>query len=531
VYQPDELKRDVPLRWSTGTGPQVWELFCACVAGDLATVRRLVDQDPSIVRCHYHYRKPLYFAVRENRLEVAAYLLERDPNPTGLSYHDGLLDIARDRGYADMEQLLLPGLRNASPRGEPVAAAIRARDLPMVRSLLDADPGLLHAGDTRSNQPIHWAVLTRQLDVIDELLARGADLEAERQDRARPIHLIRGDYHFRAWMMDLSTTPTQVLAHLRTRGAYHDINTAAYSGDLGRVRELLDQDPTLAFRVSDYHGYYPGAGSPLRNAAGGGHLAVVQLLLDRGADPNLPEEGIAPHGHALYSAVYHGHHEIARLLLEKGAYPSPEVESSADALSIAILNGDQAMIELLCSYGSARSLELLAYYGDLQTAAAVLAANPLLADDPGTFASAAENGHERIVRLMLRYQPGLAGRVGCGAKTLELTELLFAHGMSPSHPDWLGVTPLHRFARTGNTELAGLFVDRGADLHARDDDLRSTPLGWAARFGQVAMVELLLQRGARSSLPDDPPWATPLAWATRRGHGAIVERLNRAETG
>ena len=100
------------------------------------------------------------------------------------------------------------------------------------------------------------------------------------------------------------------------------------------------------------------------------------MLLDRGADPNLREEGIAPHGHALYAAAANRHYEIAKLLLEHGAFPNPPVESSADALSRAISNSDQPMIDLLCSYGAARSMELLAYDGDVKTAAAVLAANP-----------------------------------------------------------------------------------------------------------------------------------------------------------
>ena len=67
-------------------------------------------------------------------------------------------------------------------------------------------------------------------------------------------------------------------------------------------------------------------------------------------------------------------------------------------------------------------------------------------------------------------------------KTRELSELLFAHGMNPSGPDWLGVTPLHRFAKRGDVEKAALFIDHGADLHARDDDFCSTPLGWAAKY-------------------------------------------------
>lgn len=237
MFQPDDLKSNEPLLWSTGTGTDVWELLVACGAGDLPTVQRLLTKDPSLVRAQHHYRKPLTFAVRSNRLDVAALLLEYDPHPSDLAYTHSLLDDARDRGYADMERLLLGALSNASPKGEPVAAAIRERERAKVNRLLDADPDLLHAGDMRSNQPIHWAVVTRQLELIDDLLNRGADIEATRQDHARPIQLIRGDYHFRAWSMDFPATPGEVLAHLRLRGAYCDICTAAHSGDLVRARE------------------------------------------------------------------------------------------------------------------------------------------------------------------------------------------------------------------------------------------------------------------------------------------------------
>jgi ankyrin repeat protein len=538
MIQPEELKKNKPLTWSTGRGTDVWKMFCACVAGDLKAVKRLLKKDPSLARCNYAYRTPIYFAVRENRVEVAAFLLDRGADPFGLAVNDSLLDICRDRGYAELEKLLearYASLHGASPKGEAIAAAIRERDLAKTRSLLDASPELLHAGDSRSNQPIHWAVMTRQLDVIDELLSRGADINAARFDGARPIQLTNGDYSFRGWRdvpQDWPTTPAQTLAHLRECGAYVDICTAASIGDLERVRELLDQDSSLANRVSEYVTYYIASGAPLKNAAARGHIEIVKLLLERGADPNLREEGIAPHGHALYSAAANGHYEIARLLLERGAYPNPEVESSADALSRALSNSDQPMIDLLCSYGAARAVHLLAYHGDVQTAAAVFAANPTLADDPEALANAAGEGQEAFVRLMLRYQPDLPKRVvfpgwSVGAKTRELNELLFQHGMNPSQPDWLRITPLHHFARKGDVEKAELFIERGADLHARDEDLCSTPLGWAAKFGQPAMVELLLKHGAKPNLPDDPVWTTPLQWATRRGHAGIVDLLKR----
>jgi ankyrin repeat protein len=545
MIRPEALQKNEPLVWSSGIGAEVWELFCACVMGDLDTVKRLLNKDPSLVRSHYAYRTPIYFAVRENQVEVTAFLLERGADPISLAVGDSLLEITRDRGYVEMERLLaanLADVHGASPKGAAVAAAIRERDLTKMRSLLDASPELLHAGDEHSNQPIHWAVMTRQIEIIDELLARGADINAARFDGARPIQLTNGDYHYRGWRdvpKEIATTPAEALAHLRARGAYVDICTAASIGDLERVRALLDQDPSLANRVSEYVTYYIGSGAPLKNAAARGHLEIVRLLLERGADPNLPEEGIAPHGHALYSAVANGHYEIAQLLLERNAYPNPAVESSADALSRAISNSDQKMIDLLCSYGASRSVEILAYYGDVKTAAAVFAANPALADDPEALANAAGEGQEAFVRLLLRYQPDLPGRItfpswSVGAKTRELNELLFKHGMNPSQPDWLRITPLHQFARKDDVENAELFIDHGADLHARDEDLCSTPLGWAAKFGNIRMVELLLRRGAQPDLPDDQPdlaWATPLAWATRRGHDQVVELLKQRRKG
>jgi ankyrin repeat protein len=133
---------------------------------------------------------------------------------------------------------------------------------------------------------------------------------------------------------------------------------------------------------------------------------------------------------------------------------------------------------------------------------------------------------------MLRYQPDLPKRVtfpawSVGAKTRELNELLFEHGMNPSQPDWLGITPLHYVAKKGDVDKANLFIDHGADLHARDEDICSTPLGWAAKSGQTPMVQLLLTRGARPNAPGDPSWATPLAWASRRGHTEIAELLTQ----
>jgi hypothetical protein len=34
---------------------------------------------PSLVQCHYIYRTPLYFAVRENQIQAAQFLLDNTP--------------------------------------------------------------------------------------------------------------------------------------------------------------------------------------------------------------------------------------------------------------------------------------------------------------------------------------------------------------------------------------------------------------------------------------------------------------------
>ena len=467
MLQPAELKSDQKLMWSQGRGTDVWALIQACASGDLRAVRALIARDPSLARSHYDYRKPLYFAVRENRIDVVRFLLEHDCNPLDLWMDDDPIEIARDRGYTAMEQLLTHTLDtrfNASPQGEPVASALREHDLKQMRELLDAQPALVGKGDKRSSQPIHWATMTRQLDAIDELLRRGGDINAQRMDGARPIHVTNGDYFYRGWRdvpRNWPVTAAQVMTHLKARGAFIDLPTACHTGDIDRVRELLRQDPSLANRIGEHEGYYLGAGSPLSNAAAVGRMDIVQLLLDHGADPSLPEEQYAPKGKALYSAVIHGHYDIAKLLLERGAFPNPPVESSGDALWVSQeRRPDKRMEQLLLSYG----------------------AKPTTGHTGEDWSTRAQN--------------------------------------------WLRISPLHEAAREGDVPEAEKLLKAGADLTARDEHLRSTPLAWAAKFGQLEMVTFLLRHGAPKSLPDDPEWATPLAWATRRGHDEIARLLS-----
>jgi hypothetical protein len=88
MNRPDPLTKHEPLIWSTGTGADVWDMFCASIAGDLDAIRKLLCKDPSLVRSHYWYRTPLYFAVRENRTDVAEYLLDHGADPLSLAVNE-----------------------------------------------------------------------------------------------------------------------------------------------------------------------------------------------------------------------------------------------------------------------------------------------------------------------------------------------------------------------------------------------------------------------------------------------------------
>jgi ankyrin repeat protein len=537
MVQPEELKSEQFLPWSRGRGVDVWAMLYAATTGDLETIRQLIGRDPQLINCEYQYLTPLRFAVRENQRAVIDFLLEQGAN-AAVEIGDSLIQLAQDRGYRDLVAFLQSWLRqkySIAPEGELVAAAIRDFNPAKARSLLEEQPHLLTIADARGNQPIHWAVMTRQLDLIDHLLNRGADINSRRPDGARPIDLTNGDYHYRGWR-DLPSTALQkhepVIGYLLARGAECDISMAAELGDLKRIRELLDKDPSLVKHSPPYTSYYSGL--PLRCAAAAGHLEAVKLLLERGANPNEPEPGIAPEGGALHAAIGGKHYQIAKLLLERGADANANVESSGNCLSMAKWVGaPKEIVDLIASYGGALTVELVCHDGDVQSLANMLRVKP---DLDFTGALGAGLGSRRCMELILRYQPDILKSPAAydtawwdlglpdGA---EHGRWLMKHGLDPRRGNWLGATLLHRCAAKGNVEVAAVCLDFGADINATDTDACSTPVGWAAREGKVEMVEWLLSKGADPNLPREKPWARPAAWAERRGHAQIVERLKK----
>ena len=538
MVQPDSLKSEEYQPWSRGRGVDVWATICAAITGDLAAMRELVARDSKLATCEFEYFQPVRFAVRENHRPVVDFLLEHGASP-GYESGDSLVTIARNRGYAELEAFLAATLRerfHIVPEGAAIAEAIRARDRARVRAMLEKEPDLVHAADDRGNQPIHWAVLTRQMDLVDDLLGRGADINAMRPDGARPLDLTRGDYHYRSWYRDLPWTAVRkhevLVGYLLARGAYYDISVAAKVGDAERVAALLDQDPGLVNRVPPYCSYYSGL--PLRCAAANGHLAVVKLLLDRGANPNEPEFDIAPFGGALHNAIGGKHHEVAKLLLEHGANPNGEIESSGDCLLMAkVVRAPRKTRDLLLAYGARPRAE----YSDanVQALARDLDADPPTRVDGPLLDSLIAGGHRKCIELILSRQPDILSTTPDSTpwwslslpKSPTFARWLMERGLDPNRRNWLGITLLHRCAAKGDIKMAQVCLDFGAGIDAVETEWSCTPLGVAARSGKKDMVEWLLAKGANPGAPQDESWAQPSAWAQRQGHHVIVDLLSR----
>ncbi len=508
---PPALQTTDYLPWSRGRGVDVWEMFVAAMNGDLPAIERLVARDPGLVSCEYEYLTPLHFALRENQLSVVKYLLDKGVNPL-YGFGDLPVKLVRDRGYSLLGDFLeewLAARYGIVPEGEDIAAAIRGFDVILVRSLIVERPELVHAADKRGNRPLHWAALTRQIELIDLLLAHGAHIGAMRPDGAKPLDLTNGDYHYRNWYRDLPLTALRkhevVAGYLMAKGAYCDISVAAKIGYYQRVKELVDQYGELVNMLPDYVTYYNGLA--LRNAASAGHMEIVKLLLERGANVNEAEPGIAPYGGALHSAIGGGHWAIAKLLLEHGADPTAMVESSGDILSMARHVGALpeviGMIEAaIVSSGKERSVDIVSYEADLDVLSSVLARDSSAPVEHYLGRLIGEDLRPQL-EVILAHQPDVFRRQtmlssawwdGSGFKTAEQARWVMERGLDARLRNWLGITMLHRCAAKGLIEVAEVLLEFGADIHAVETEWVETPLGWAVRHGQTQMAEWLRER-------------------------------------
>jgi ankyrin repeat protein len=517
-----------PVELESANGLDTWDTIVAASAGDVATLRRLLERNPRLVGAGYWYTPAVHFAVREGHADAVQLLLDAgaDPERNGLNDRT-LIDMARERGLERIAQMLerardRHGRAAAQPADHAIHAAAERHDITAVRALLDADARLVNLTDRFGGTPLHRAILSGSPDIVTLLLDRGADVHAVHGSTSWPASGLTNHQaiDMAIWGGRRHRGNLDIARLLVSRGATYDLTIASALGDLASVRRMLDGNPS---RISEARRC---GRRPLPAAVEFGHDDIARLLLERGANPRW-EEWDAPRGTALHSAARKGNLAMVKLLLEHGADPNEEIDSTASAAAFAATPEIRALIEShgggLDDYDTSQ-LEhddeaLRRFAAGERDPHRIGAAITMSADRPDMLA--------RLLGAGLRMPDVHTGCQGYLLKADALRTLL-AHGMSPDQMNWQHQTLLHLACGGNNPQCAAILLDAGATIAARDEEYQSTPLGWAARVNAPAMVELLLSRGAPVNLPDDPPWATPLAWATRRGHTQIVERLRAA---
>jgi tankyrase len=145
--------------------------------------------------------------------------------------------------------------------------AVSRGDVEAASAILAADPALARQ-DQGGATPLHYAAVHGQTSAVDLLIDHGADLQALDQEYgAAPI----------GWANEKGYT--DLVLHMRARGARVSLHTAAAFGFLEDVASLAAEHPEqLNLPV--------GYGTPLHLAALWGHDTIVERLLALGADPS-----------------------------------------------------------------------------------------------------------------------------------------------------------------------------------------------------------------------------------------------------
>ena len=130
-----------------------------------------------------------------------------------------------------------------------------------------------------------------------------------------------------------------------------DVFEAAAVGRTDRVRELLDEDPSLANAWAE-DGY-----QPLGLASFFGHVEAARLLVERGAEVNSASRNdmkVMPLHSAVAADDPEARYELAKLLLEAGAEPNARQQDDYTPLMAADQSGDQRLGRLLEQHGATR---------------------------------------------------------------------------------------------------------------------------------------------------------------------------------
>ncbi len=219
--------------------------------------------------------------------------------------------------------------------------AIQSGNLGRVKDLVRQDPGLAAARDDAGISAVLQAHYRSRLDIVEALLARHPGLDvfeaAALGKNERVAELLAGQPGLASAYAPDGFTPLglaaffghrEVVELLLARGAdvnavsrnatgYTALTGAVAKGDAAIVAALLAAGANANYRYAKGH-------SPLHEAAVSGNSALVKLLLEHGADPNARmDDGKMPAD----LAAARGHEELAKQLRAR-ARPSGQAHKA-----------------------------------------------------------------------------------------------------------------------------------------------------------------------------------------------------------
>uniref|UniRef100_A0A8C4T3B4 Ankyrin repeat and SOCS box containing 5 n=2 Tax=Erpetoichthys calabaricus TaxID=27687 RepID=A0A8C4T3B4_ERPCA len=209
------------------------------------------------------------------------------------------------------------------------------------------------------------------------------------------------------------------------------------------------------YRVTEGHSSWADR-SPLHEAASQGRLLSLKTLLSQGYSVNiLTIDHVTP----LHEACLGGHIACARALLEAGANVNA---GTIDGIT-PLFNG--------CSHGSTACVELLLDYGA-----------SVLCDmcQPSPLHEATRKGKTDCVEALLSWGAdadleiphlGTPLYLACVFQHLHCASKLLDGGAQVQKGRFLD-TPLHAAAQQSSLEMVQLLLDFGADINARNMDLK-----------------------------------------------------------
>lgn len=238
----------------------------------------------------------------------------------------------------------------AQPEESPLHSAVRHHDVDAAAALLAAGANVdsLQTPGYRV-PPLSIASRTGDEQMARLLIANGANVNARDEVGNTPLHAAAG----------AQAAPPAITALLLSMGADPNVRGrkgatalwyATLSGRAEVVQLLVDHgaNPDVQEQVAQ--------SSPLDTAASLGHIGVVEVLLEAGADVEIA----SPTGTPLHSAAYSQHADIADLLLRHGADVNAADANDVTPLHLAAASSDgsgertngTATADLLIAHGA-----------------------------------------------------------------------------------------------------------------------------------------------------------------------------------